>query len=281
MSKDATSQVGEDKKSQEGEKEEVSALMQEALDMGYNPEWDGPEDEYKTHGEFVRTAKLYKDITQAKQHARRAETKYKSLQDSVQKIAKMQSEFLKAQNDKQIQALKAAKSRALREQDFDAVEQYESQLDEVNKLNVEEVKVKDEEDNAPTKEDYREYYEEVWIDNNKWYKTDLALQEEANDVIKSYMATHPTAQPEELFTHITTAMKSKVRQKSQEGPKKKGGQVEGATRTTTARRTASRTLSDLPEDARDMAKNMIDLKVSLGIKRDEAEKQVFAKLGEK
>jgi hypothetical protein len=274
-------EVSKDEGKEPDEQEpKVSALMQEALDMGYNPEWDGPEDEYKTPGEFVRTAKLYSDITKANQRTRNVEQKYKTLQTSVQKIAKMQSEFLKQQNDKQIQALKAAKNRAMRDQDFDAVEQYETQLEAVNKLNVEEVAVKEESD-APTKDDYKTYYEDVWIHENTWYKNDLGLQTEANEAIKTYMSSNPTAQPDELFNHISTVMKSRVRQKTQEVPKKKGGQVESATRSTNLKRSTTRTLNDFPEEARDMARNMIDMKISHGIKPEEATRQVLARLGAK
>lgn len=248
----------------------------------YNKGWkpielfEGEEDDYKTANEFLRSESLYGKINSQSSQIRKLETSLAGLRDGINKMTKMQIETMKSTTKSQIEQLRVNRNDAAEAGQSVKVEQYNDAIREAEKeLEIEPEVIKDESSTGQyTEQQFKDYYQNSWIEDNNWYETDADLQTMANSFMRE-LHSKGSASPKETFNYVDSKMKRFLEDKPNKGKLKR----------TVAPRSSGRksgrtnySISDIPEDLRGAARNAIEMSFNSGKYKTMAEAEtVFAK----
>lgn len=224
---------------QEGEDTEdvLDVDMEKALSSGWMTEenWveagKDPKD-WIPHTQFNRNGEYISKISSLKKQNQKLSKQLESLREGVTKISKTFIGTMSKAAETRKAQLEAAMDSALEDSDTKSYVAYSKQLKDLEKQEATEKAQLEEdfglntEDDAPTREDeIREYFQEVWLPNNKWYETNPTLQKIANEAMIEFGKKYPESAVEDIFEHAldvvkTTAKKTTARKVPDTEPKK-------------------------------------------------------------
>lgn len=181
------------------DEEDVNPAQARAAEGGWVPEdeWKGDPEDWVDYREFNIRGELMDRIKSQSSQMRTLMDKTSSLEEALQILGEQNKKTAKREYDRALKSLKAERREALEENDYDAIDEIEEHIDNLNEAKKELEGTPDKEDKkAETKGPTPEQQQLVrtWIDNpdNKWYTTDRALAAAADAYIWEYSQDHPT-----------------------------------------------------------------------------------------
>jgi len=108
------------------ESPEVDAVTKLAVEMGYNPDWDGPEDQKKTPDEYILNTN--KALRQASSDVGELKNQVSGMSKTMEEFTANQAKQLKQALDSQRTRLEAERSQAVAEGDTEAFHKLDSEL---------------------------------------------------------------------------------------------------------------------------------------------------------
>ena len=178
---------------------ELSPIEVQASEQGWVPkdQWveagNDPND-WRPAKEFVDRGELYKTIHSTRRELKQAQAGLSALQKHHQYV------FEKAHRQA-INDLRTERRLAVREDDFDRVEQIENQIDEIQDAHEKEKQTLANEQAVVAQAGPHPDFQ-VWVDRNSWYMSDPELQEFADVVGIVYAKKNPNVAPAVVLKHI-------------------------------------------------------------------------------
>lgn len=222
-------------------------VVDRAMEQGWVPleDWKASgreESEWRPAKEFVERGELYKSIHTTKKELKQTQAALSALQRHHQYV------FEKA-HQQAVRDLKAEKRLAIRNEDFDRLEEIETEIEELTEQHVKEKAVLTEQQVAAQNAGPAPEFQ-AFVDKNPWYLTDKTLRDEADAVGFVYLNNGGTK--DTLLQHVEKEMKRKFPDKF--GVKKAApNAVAGVNRT--AKKGNEVTMNDVPEHMREVIRN--------------------------
>ena len=226
---------------------ELSPTEQQAIEQGWVPkdQWKGDPEEWRPAKEFVERGELYKSIHELKRKDKQREAAVQALQRHHEHV------FNKAY-EQAMRDLKAEKRMAIREQDFEKLEEVETKIENLQTNRESEVKQLQVVQAATTPPVDPVF--QAFLNKNTWYETDDSMKLEADIIGGHYMNKGGTK--EGLFTHVENEMKKRYPEKF--GPVRKAAPnaVASVDRTNKKAPKGDLTMNDVPESQRGVIRQM-------------------------
>jgi hypothetical protein len=187
---------------------ELSPVEQQAIDQGWVPleDWEAQgrsKDEWRPAKEFVDRGELYKSIHSTKRELKQTQAALTALQRHNQYI--FEKAYTQAQKD-----LRAEKRLAIRNEDFERLEEIETELEQLNDQHVKE-KQELAQVQAQTATSAVAPEFQIWLDRNPWYLTDEKLKDEAEAA--GFIYLNKGNSKEGLLAHVEKTVKEKFPEK--------------------------------------------------------------------
>lgn len=188
---------------------ELSPVEQQAQEQGWVPleDWKASgrdENEWRPAKEFVERGELYKSIHSTKRELKQTQAALTALQKHHQYV--YEKSYQQAIKD-----LRDAKRQAIRNEDFQKLEEIEDKMEQVQtefQRDAQQFAVT----NAATQASTNVAPEfQAWVDRNGWYLTDSALRDEAEAAGFLYLNKGGTK--DGLLAHVETTIKRKFPEK--------------------------------------------------------------------
>ena len=233
----------------------------DAVDQGWNPEFDGPNK--RSAKEFLDRSSFFNKIETQNKSIKRLEEQNKFLLQRAAEADKQAKTTLVAE-------LKAARKQAIAEEDHDALSDIDEQLLDM--------KVEEKVGKQTTSTDIEateppdEYVE--WLDNNQWYdqsspsynkKLHRLADVIAQDYIDEHGAPKTTKELKRAMDHVTKQLKTEHKELFVNPNKSKASPVEGAGNGRKGN-VSSHNINDLSPSEQTIMRNM----VAKGAVKDEA-----------
>jgi hypothetical protein len=229
---------------------ELSPVEQQAVVQGWMPleEWKAAgrdEAEHRPAKEFVERGELYKSISSTKRELKNAQAQLSALQRHHVHV------FQKA-HEQAVRDLRAEKRLAIRNEDFDRLEEIETEIEQLNDQHVKESQVIAA-TVAPAPAVSPVF--QAFVDKNPWYLTDKSLRDEAD--AQGFIFLNNGGDRNELFAHVEKTMKAKFPDKF--GVRRAApNAVVGANKTNKPAGKAGLTILDVPEDMRPVIRHFCE-----------------------
>ena len=242
---------------------ELTPVEQQAVDQGWVPldDWKQAgkdESDWRPAKEFVDRGELYKSIHTTKRELKATQAQLTTLQRHHQYV------FEKAYNTA-LSDLKKEKRLAIRNEDFERLEEVEDQLENLQAERAQEVTAFNQQvaaTQAPVNPEFQ-----AFVDKNSWYQSDKTLRDEADAVGYIYLNNGGTK--DGLFDHVEKEMKRKFPNKF--GVKRAAPNAVAAVNRTNKASPKGESMSDVPEHMRDVIRTFCE---STGMKEAEYIKQL-------
>lgn len=186
---------------------ELSPVEQQAMEQGWVPleDWEAQgrsKDEWRPAKEFVDRGELYKSIHSTKRELKQTQAALSALQRHNQYI--FEKAYTQAQRD-----LRAEKRLAIRNEDFERLEEIETELEQLNDQHAQERAVLVQTQAAAQQTVAPEF--QIWLDRNQWYITDEKLRDEAEAA--GFLFLNKGGSKEGLLAHVESTVKTKFPEK--------------------------------------------------------------------
>lgn len=184
---------------------ELSPVEQQAMEQGWLPkeEWVASgrdETEHRSAKEFVERGDLYKSIHTTKRELKQTQAALDALQRHHKYV------FEKA-HEQAIRDLRAEKRLAIRNEDFERVEEIETEIDNMKDQHQKEVQQIQSQTTSPAMPAELVSF----MDRNQWYNTDKSLRDEADAIGFVYLNNGGTR--DGLLSHVEKEIKRKFPEK--------------------------------------------------------------------
>lgn len=185
----------------------VDPVVERALEQGWVSKEDfvaqgRDESEWRPAKEFVERGELYKSIHTTKRELKQTQAALTALQKHHQYV------FEKA-HQQAVRDLKAEKRLAIRNEDFDRLEEIETEIENLNEQHVVEKQELQQVQAAQQAGPAPEF--QVFLDRNPWYTQDKSLRDEADAV--GYVHLNNGGTKETLLAHVEKEMRRKFPEK--------------------------------------------------------------------
>ena len=186
----------------------------EARTMGWSDktDWRGNPDDWRSAEEFVERGReilpiVLKNKNELLKKNQILEDQLKEMKTTMEEF----KEYRKADKDRAykqaLTELKEKKKEAIEEADGDLVVKIDDAIDELREAHTEPVKV-------ATKEEPALHPEFIsWMDENPWYRTDVALQHASNAAGVEVQLENPSLQGKAFFDAVTAKVKERYPEK--------------------------------------------------------------------
>lgn len=232
----------------------LTPVEQQASIQGWVPlaEWEATgrsKDEWRPAKEFVERGELYKSIHSTKRELKETKDALTALQRHHQYV------FQKA-HEQAVRDLRAEKRLAIRNEDFERVEEIETEIDEMkDQFQKEQVALVQSTTPPQTQDSAPEF--QIWLDRNPWYLTDPQLRDEAEATGYLYMNKGGTK--EGLLAHVEKTVKTKFPEKFGAARRSAPSAVAAVDRTSGKKAAnALPSVKDLPDEMQVVVRRMID-----------------------
>lgn len=245
----------EEKKEEEKQEEvQLSPTEVTAREQGWvsEEEWvaEGKDaSEWRSAKEFVDRGELYRSIHSTKRELKQTQAALTALQKHHAHV------FEKAQKQA-LEELKREKRAAIKEEDFQKLEQVEEQIEELTEQQQAEKQAFEQEQaqvsvaQGPVHPDF-----EVWTNRNTWYKDDEELREYADFKGIKYTQKNPGVPPQEVLAYVEKQVRKQFPEKF--GTKKAApNPVAGVDKTKSANRKVASD-DDLTDTERDIMNDLV------------------------
>ena len=202
----------EDKVEDKVEEVVVSPTEQTARDQGWvsKEEWvaEGKDaDAWRPAKEFVDRGELYKSIHSTKRELKQTQAALTALQKHHTFV------FEKAQKQA-LEELKREKRQAIKNEDFQKLEEVEEKLDELTEQHQAEKQAFEQEQAQVAVAQGSPYPDFVaWTEQNTWYKDDEELREYADFKGIKYTQKNPGVPPQEVLDYVAKQVKKQFPEK--------------------------------------------------------------------
>lgn len=234
----------------EVETPELSPTEQKALEQGWVPkdQWKGDPDEWRPAREFVERGELYKSIHELKKKDKQREAAVQALQKHHEHV------FTKAY-EQAMRDLKQEKRVAMREQDFEKLQEVEDKIEALQANTQQEARQLQVVQAATQQEPVIPAFQ-AFIEKNSWYVTDDSMKLEADIIGGHYMNKGGTK--EGLFAHVEAEMAKRHPDRFGRAPARKAAPnaVAGVDRSNKSSPKGSITMNDVPEADRPVIRQM-------------------------
>ena len=233
----------------------ISPIEQSARDQGWvsEEEWvaEGKEaSEWRSAKEFVDRGELYRSIHSTKRELKQTQAALTALQKHHAHV------FEKAQKQA-LEELKREKRLAIREEDFQKLEQVEEKIEELTEQQQAEKKAFEQEQAQVQVSQGGNHPEfEAWTTRNTWYTSDDELREYADFKGIKYAQKNPGVSPPEVLDYVEKQVRKQFPEKF--GPQKKAAPnpVTGVNKTNSASRKTEADV-DLTDTERDIMNDLV------------------------
>jgi len=237
-----------------GDQEKADAVLELAVKMGYNPNYDGVDREFKSPEEFILNSKNIQNTMSKQMKALKAEVEdhkigLKQLQKHNETVYKAQI----AQMENRIAELKAQKKEAIRDEDPERAMELDEQIGKLEKTSKEK---------PPEVTEVNPEFKK-WVAENEWYTEDDELCEYAN-IQAANNPKYKGLSAKRLYAMITKDVKKmfpekfeQKEEKSPDPPKPKAAVVESSSRKSSSK--SKFTEKDLSDNQRETMKRFIRL----------------------
>lgn len=179
--------------------DEVSPELKKAMEMGYNPDYDG--DNKVTPEEFVSRKPLYDTQRKLKRRIR-------DLEQTVVRTKQVSEKLLESQQAELLSKLEAQKAKAVEDGDTAKVLEVHSKIEEQKNKPVEQ-----------TQQSVNPEYQ-AFLDRNSWYEDDSDMQGWADGTALRYKQSKPNASDSDVIAHIEKRVKEVFSHKFESRSKK-------------------------------------------------------------
>jgi len=233
---------------QPSETREYSETEQKAIQMGWNPEFEGDENKRAVSAEeFVDREKLYNDLRKRGEELRKQKEEIQALKESHKKIAQQSY-------DRALKDLQKEKKDAYEEGDTDKVVEIDEKIRSTEKeRDDQEKQVDSSQDSNPE----MQAAFQRWVEANPWYGKDIALTGAADKIGEQVQKKDPDIinRPDEFLKTVVDEVKKEFPDRFK-GEKRKNP-VEGEKSTGSGKKKHS--LKDIPEEDRNIAKRVMEM----------------------
>ena len=186
---------------------ELSPVEQQASEQGWVPkaDWEAAGrdvNEWRPAKEFVDRGELYKSIHTTKRELKQTQIALDALQRHHKYV------FEKA-HEQAIRDMRAEKRLALRNEDFERMEEIETEIEQLQDTHKQEVAQIAAATAAQTPAVAPAF--QSFVDRNSWYLTDKSLRDEADAI--GFIFLNNQGNKDELFSHVEKEMKRKFPEK--------------------------------------------------------------------
>jgi len=207
------------------EEREYTEIEQRAIKMGWNPHWDGDEDDFIDAKEFVRRKPLFDKIEAVTKRQKQTEEALNQLSQHHQKVKEV--EYQRA-----LKQIRQEKREALKEGDTTRALELEDKMDELAATHEEEVKVI-QQNTQKAEGASKEFL--VWVKDNDWYLKDEEMHDFADGVAQSFVkraqATGSVITENDVFDYVLDKVKKSYPDKFENPNRQRPSAVTSATRT--------------------------------------------------
>ncbi len=229
---------------------ERTELEQRAVDQGWNPDWEGPEDQKRSAREFLDRGDLLGKIKSQSQELRDMKKSLSELSDHNKKVA--QASYERALAD-----IRAAKVKAIDAGDGAAVVALDEQIDQTRQaLNA--VKTQPVSQSQGQSAEFSDF-----LENNSWYSNEKRMKSWAHGEAIEYAKEFTNATEKQVYAHLAKEVRKEFPEKfSRGGPPSPDGESRrssGGNTTTSSKGDAAfnKLMADMPEDQAKAAKELV------------------------
>ena len=233
------------------------AIEEIAMKLGYNPDFDGDDKEYKTPEEFILNSKdIQKTMSKQKDNLSKKVDSMRAELEENRRMAQGLRKHFEALNEATVAGLKSRinelegqRQAALDEEDHTRVRKIDEQIDDLEKVSNKKV-----EEDAPIPPEFK-----AWVADNEWYYEDEELRTYANAQVNNnpkFIGMTQKMVYKTIEKDVKEAFPEKFQsEKVEKEPEKKpkAPSVEGATRKSS--KSAKFTVKDLTEEQRTIGKD--------------------------
>lgn len=226
---------------------------QEAVEQGWNPDFDGPN--ARSAKEFIERGSFFRKIEAQNQTIAQMQEQLKFFMDRADAADAAARESLKDE-------LLAAKRDALAEDDTDKVVEIDEKLMELHQENAARQDDDDEEDDTPDNSGPNPEYEK-WEKENQWYVTNPKMHRVADALVEEYIVDNGKPEtPAELrraLNHVTKEIKTLYKGHFMNDKREDGSPVDTGTGKRRGRKasTPKYTVDDLDPSEQIIMNNML------------------------
>lgn len=178
------------------QEKEYSEVEKKAMERGWNPDYDGPEDEFVDAKEFLGRQPLYDAIHESNRRVKKLEEQLTTLKDWHDKTEKTAYE-------KALKELKQAKNDAIKAEDALAAIQIDERIRETEKQAPKPV------DTGADKTAHNKEVFDKFLTENPWYNEDVQLKRYATGVGFSIEQEHPDWDIADILKEVTKEVKER------------------------------------------------------------------------
>lgn len=202
---------------------EVSPVVAEAVDRGWVPQEDwvangGDAEDWVDAKTFVDRGKLMDVISKQNK-------KLKSMEKAVEDFKEYHAQVQKRALEEAREQLLQQKAEALEMNDTRRAVDIDEEIKELDN------KAPAKAESTESKNEFTEYFNDVWVVENDWYNSNRAMRATADALGAEYYQTHPDASPEDVFSYVDKEIKKEFPDKAAsnrgkrmvEGGKRAGG----------------------------------------------------------
>lgn len=243
-------QFPEDKEVEETNEPELSEVEVKAMEKGWVPEdqWEGNPDDWRSAKEFMDRSSFFEKISNQNREIYQLKEDIRAAREHLQKLHK-------AQGSTTVTKLEQQKVEALEQGNYDDVVKIEKEIREAEKVS-EEPEVPD-----AVREGANDPLFTEWLNDNPWYNDDQERRIFADSFGISFRQNNPNATPEEVYEHVTKAVKRTFPDKfNSPRTEAQTTQTNNQTRPTSTKKTSSGfTPNDLSEDQTRVGRRFVKL----------------------
>lgn len=233
----------------------------EAVKQGWNPDFQGKNP--RTAREYLDRTSFFKKIDAQNKNINQLKSQVQFFMDRAEAAEQTAREELKTD-------LKEARKDALRDEDYDRVQEIDDELldirdEERDAKNKKKTDVDEEDDNvSEPSEGYNE-----WLTENKWYDSaspayNKKLHKIADTIAKDYIDEYGEPEDEdeslELLDHVSKEIKTRYKEHFMNKKRQKPSSVEGDTKNNRRKKSTSKSkhsVGDLDPQEQVIMRNMI------------------------
>lgn len=227
---------------------EYSAIEQEAMDKGWNP--DGVEGKPNlTAEEFIRNESFFKEIHKLKRELKKD-------RDVIEALKEHNKQTTQKAYEKAVKDLKAEKKLAAKEEDLERVIEIDEQLEGLQTAKKEADEAEPTVPEGMTEQDFAQAYND-FAKENVWYGRRPEMTADAEAIYDQYSRKNPNALPEERFEYLTKEMKKLYPDDLGNQNRKRSAAVSTPSKSGTPKSAKKHTLNDVDAADRAIANTLI------------------------
>ena len=232
ITEDVEGEVPEQVEQQPQQKEELSNIEKQALEMGWRPkeEWDGAEEEFIDAQEYVRRKPLFDKIGVQNKEIKEIRKALRELQSHHARVA--EASYKQAYED-----LKVQYKKALNDGDVDKVTDLTEQIADLKATE----KVRQA---APQPQQQPHPGFVQWVEKNSWYAQDSELRIAADQIGLAYAQANPQFDPDQVLEYVTKRIKRMYSERFTNPNREKPALVDGGSKSKPASKADNFDLSE-------------------------------------